>query len=70
MEHGLGGVGAGSLSLLGNKAKPLLGPLALRAEPLPLAARFALGGGLVRVAGLVGGCCFAAVEFWPSSLTQ
>lgn len=31
LEYDLGGLGAGSLSFLGNKAKPLLGGLALRA---------------------------------------
>lgn len=33
-EYDLGGFGAGTLSLLGNKAKPLLAPVALRSEPL------------------------------------
>ncbi len=44
LEYDLGGFGAGTLSFLGNKAKPLLGPLALRATPLPAAARLTLGG--------------------------
>ncbi len=53
LEYDLGGMGAGTLSFLGNKAKPLLGPLALRATPLPTSARLALGG-LVAAALLVG----------------
>ena len=40
-------MGAGTLSFFGNKAKPILGPLALRATPLPLTARLALAGGPV-----------------------
>ena len=55
LEYDLAGLGAGTLSFLGNKAKPLLAPLALRAEPLPLSARLVLGGGLVAVAALVVG---------------
>jgi len=55
LEYDLAGLGAGTLSFLGNKAKPLLAPLALRAEPLPLGARLALGGGLVAAAALVAG---------------
>ena len=55
LEYDLGGMGAGTLSFLGNKAKPLLGPLALRAEPLPVAARLALGGGLAVAAVLIAG---------------
>jgi hypothetical protein len=43
------------MSFLGNKAKPLLAPLVLRAAPLPLGARLALGGGLVAAAALVAG---------------
>jgi hypothetical protein len=31
------------LSLAGNKAKPVLAPLALRAEPLPTTAKVGLG---------------------------
>ena len=54
LEYDLGGFGAGTLSFLGNKAKPVLGPLALRAAPLPTAAKVALGGGLVTSAALVG----------------
>lgn len=53
LEYDLGGMGAGSMSFLGNKAKPLLGPLALRAAPLPMAARVALGGGLVASTALL-----------------
>ncbi len=33
LEYDLGGFGAGSLSFLGSKAKPLLAPFALRAAP-------------------------------------
>ena len=55
LEYDLGGMGAGTMSFLGNKAKPLLGPLALRAAPLPTAAKVALGGGLVAPAALVVG---------------
>ena len=48
LEYDLAGLGAGTLSFLGNKAKPLLAPLALRATPLPTAVRVALAtGGLV-----------------------
>jgi len=50
LEYDLGGFGAGTLSFLGNKAKPLLGPIALRATPLPTGAKLALGGGLVAAA--------------------
>ena len=53
LEYDLGGMGAGSMSFLGNKAKPLLGPLALRADPLPVAARVVLGGGVVASAALL-----------------
>jgi hypothetical protein len=42
-EYTTGGFGAGVLSLAGNKAKPVLGPIALRAEPLPVAAKIGLG---------------------------
>lgn len=44
LEYDLGGMGAGTLSFLGNKAKPVLGPLALRATPLPATTKLALGG--------------------------
>ena len=48
LEYDLAGLGAGTLSFLGNKAKPLLAPLALRATPLPTTARVALAtGGLM-----------------------
>ena len=43
------------MSFLGNKAKPLLAPLALRAEPLSLSMKLALSSGLVAVAALVVG---------------
>jgi hypothetical protein len=55
LEYDLGGLGAGTLSLLGNKARPLLAPLALRAAPLPVGARVALGGGLVAASALAVG---------------
>ncbi len=41
LEYILADLGAGTLSFLGNKVKPLL---ALRATPLHAAARLALGG--------------------------
>ena len=41
-EYNTGAFGAGALTFLGSKAKAVLAPLALRAEPLPKAARFAL----------------------------
>lgn len=34
LEYDLGGLGAGTLSFLGNKLKPVLAPLALRSRPL------------------------------------
>lgn len=52
LEYDLGGFGAGTMSFLGNKAKPVLGPLALRAAPLPPVAKLALGGGFLAAAGL------------------
>ncbi len=48
-----GAGGAGTLSFLGNKAKRLLGPLALRSTPLPRRTRVALALGLGAVALLV-----------------
>ena len=60
LEYDLGGLGAGTLSLLGNKARPLLAPLALRAAPLPLGAKAALCAGLVAAAALVVGSVVAA----------
>ncbi len=51
-EYNLGAFGAGALTFLGSKAKPVLAPLALRAEPLPASAKLALGGGLVGAAAL------------------
>jgi hypothetical protein len=42
-EYSTGGFGAGLLSLAGNKAKPVLAPLALRTEPLPSAAKVGFG---------------------------
>ena len=55
LEYDLAGFGAGTMSFLGNKAKPLLAPLVLRAAPLPLGAKLAFGGGLVAAAALVAG---------------
>ncbi|MBA3885445.1 MAG: hypothetical protein H0X67_06895 [Acidobacteria bacterium] len=55
LEYDLGGFGAGTLSFLGNKAKPVLGPLALRAAPLPTSAKLVLASGLaVAAASAVG----------------
>ena len=52
-EYNTGAFGAGVLTFLGSKAKPLLAPLALRAEPLPAATRLALLlGGLAATAAL------------------
>ena len=42
--------GSGTLTFLGNLARPLLAPLVLRTTPLPVAARCALGGGAAAVA--------------------
>jgi hypothetical protein len=42
-EYTTGGFGAGLVSLAGNKAKPVLGPVALRAEPLPVGVKVGLG---------------------------
>ncbi len=58
LEYDLGAGGAGSLSFLGNKAKPLLGPLALRSMPLPKRTRLALALGfgalVLLIASLIG----------------
>ncbi len=51
-EYNIGAFGAGVLTFLGSKARPVLAPIALRAEPLPAAARLALLGGLVPTAAL------------------
>lgn len=53
LEYDLGAGGAGSLSFLGNKAKRLLGPVALRSTPLPNKTRLALGLGFATFALLV-----------------
>ncbi len=45
-EYNTGAFGAGVLTFLGSKAKPVLGPIALRATPLPTEARVALSGGV------------------------
>jgi hypothetical protein len=42
-EYDTAALGASTLSLAGNKAKPVLAPLALRAEPLPSPAKVGLG---------------------------
>lgn len=52
-EYNTGAFGAGALTFLGSKAKPVLAPLALRAEPLPTSARLAL---------LLGGLSIAALS--------
>ena len=51
-EYNTGAFGAGALTFLGSRARPLLAPLALRAEPLPAEARFAL---------LLGGLAFVSL---------
>ena len=53
LEYDLGAGGAGTLSLLGNKAKRVLGPLALRSTPLPRQARLAIALGLASFGLLV-----------------
>ena len=58
-EYDTGAFGAGVLTFLGSKAKPVLAPLALRAQPLPAAARLALLlGGLAAIAALGPGARF------------
>ncbi|MDQ3702978.1 MAG: hypothetical protein M3442_18955, partial [Chloroflexota bacterium] len=53
LDYELGVPGASTMTFLGNLAQPLLAPVVLRAAPLPLAARLALGGGLAAtVAGV------------------
>ncbi len=52
-EYNTGAFGAGVPTYLGSKARPVLAPLALRAEPLPAAAMLALLlGGLATIAAL------------------
>ncbi len=52
-EYNTGAFGAGVLTFLGSKAKPVLAPLAARAEPLPTAARLTLLlGSLAAIAAL------------------
>ncbi|CAA9221282.1 MAG: hypothetical protein AVDCRST_MAG76-718 [uncultured Acidimicrobiales bacterium] len=46
LEYDLGGGGAGTLSFLGNKAKPVLAPVALRSTPLPRQTKLAVALGL------------------------
>lgn len=60
-EYTTGGFGAGALSYVGNQAKPVLGPRALRAKPLPPPATVALAAGLVGAVALV----FLAVRRRP-----
>jgi hypothetical protein len=50
-EYTTGAFGAGALTWLVGKAKPVLAPIALRAEPLPSAAKTALAVGVVGAAG-------------------
>jgi hypothetical protein len=52
-EYTTGGFGAGALTYLLRPAKPVLAPLALRAKPLPLAAKIALALGLLGAAALL-----------------
>ncbi len=55
-EYNTGAFGAGALTFLGSKARPVLAPLALRSEPLPAGARLALLlGGLTAFAAIVAG---------------
>ncbi len=51
-EYNITTLGGATLGFLGSKAKPVLAPLALRAEPLPAAVRLALLGGLAATAAL------------------
>lgn len=58
-EYNTGAFGAGVLTFLGGKARPVLAPLALRAEPLPASTRLALLlGGLAAIAALGPGARF------------
>lgn len=52
LEYDLATGGAGTLSFLGNKAKPLLAPIALRTTPLSPPAKAALGAGALLTLGL------------------
>jgi hypothetical protein len=52
LDYELAVPGAATLTFLGHLLKPLLAPLALRAEPLPAPARLALGGTLVGATAL------------------
>lgn len=55
-EYNTGAFGAGALTFLGGKARPVLAPLALRPDPLPAGARLALLlGGLAASAALAAG---------------
>lgn len=50
LDYELGAPGSGTLTFLGNLAKPVLAPIALRTTPLPTEAKLALGGGLAALA--------------------
>lgn len=53
MDYNLAVPGAATLTYLGHLARPMLAPLALRATPLPLGVRIALGGALGSAVALV-----------------
>ena len=55
LEYDLGALGAGTMSFAGNRAKSVLGPLALRSTPLPDTAQIALG---------LGACAGLAAVAW------
>jgi len=55
LEYDLGALGAGTMSFAGNKAKSVLGPLALRSTPLPETTQIALG---------LGACAGLAAVAW------
>lgn len=55
LEYDLGALGAGTMSFVGNKAKSVLGPLALRSTPLPETTQVALG---------LGACAGLAAVAW------
>jgi len=47
LDYELGTPGAATLTFLGHLVKPLIAPIALRAAPLPMPSKLALGGGAV-----------------------
>ena len=55
LEYDLGALGAGTMSFAGNKAKSVLGPLALRSTQLPETTQIALG---------LGACAGLAAVAW------